>query len=102
MRRFRVPCNDLDLRQMNGGRQERVVDWTEDRIAIVRALWNEGKSAGQIASYIGRPATRNAVLGKLNRLGLLGNRHVPVNRHPNQHSRHRASPPRTFSWEQHA
>lgn len=78
------------------------VDWTEDRFALVRALWNEGKSAGQIVGYIGAPATRNAVMGKLYRAGLLGNRRVTGDRQPNQYTRHRASPPRTFSWEQRA
>lgn len=92
----------LDLRQMNGGSQERVVDWTEDRIAILRALWSEGKSSGQIANCLGHPATRNAVIGKLDRIGLLGSRRVTGDRQPNQYSWHRATAPRTFSWEPHA
>jgi len=72
-----------------------VVDWTEERVAVIRALWNEGKSGSQIAGYIGGSATRASVLGKLFRLGLMGNRRVSDNRHP-------PTPPRRFSWEQRA
>jgi len=44
--------------------------WTEDRIAIVTREWTNGHSAGQIALKIG--CTRNAVIGKVHRLGLCG------------------------------
>lgn len=42
--------------------------WTSERVATLRALWVEGKSAREIAAQLG--CTRNAVLGKLHRLGL--------------------------------
>lgn len=44
--------------------------WTEDRIEILRKLWDEGLSASQIAKQLGENVTRNAVIGKAHRLGL--------------------------------
>lgn len=83
-------------------RHEEIVDWNEDRVAVLRALWNEGKSAGQIAGYMGRPATRNSVMGKLFRIGLLGKRRVASGIATAQPFRMPPTPPRRFSWEQHA
>jgi GcrA cell cycle regulator len=45
--------------------------WTEDRVAILKKLWTEGLSASQIAKQLGG-VTRNAVIGKVHRLGLAG------------------------------
>lgn len=45
--------------------------WTEDRVAILTKLWAEGLSASQIANQLGG-VTRNAVIGKVHRLGLSG------------------------------
>jgi hypothetical protein len=45
--------------------------WTPETIARVSALWAEGPSAGAIAEAFDQAVTRNAVLGKLSRLGLL-------------------------------
>jgi GcrA cell cycle regulator len=42
--------------------------WTTERIDLLRNYLNEGLSCAQIASRIG--VSRNAVIGKLNRLGL--------------------------------
>lgn len=44
------------------------IDWTEDRINRLKALWAEGTSSGTIAAEMG--ITRNAVIGKINRLKL--------------------------------
>ena len=59
------------------------MDWTEARVAELAQLWKDGLSAGQIAVRLG--ATRNAVLGKLKRLKLLGTRASasPPGRAPN-------------------
>jgi len=46
------------------------VDWTDDRIELLKKLYADGLSAGQIANEIGYPCTRNAVIGKVYRLGL--------------------------------
>ena len=45
--------------------------WTDDRVKILKKLWSEGLSASQIANKIG-DVTRNAVIGKVHRLGLEG------------------------------
>jgi len=44
--------------------------WTEDRIAILKAGWEGGMTASQIAEKLGEGVTRNAVIGKAHRLGL--------------------------------
>lgn len=44
--------------------------WTDERVATVERLWKDGQSATQISVEIGG-ATRNAVIGKLHRLGLM-------------------------------
>ncbi|WP_420560795.1 GcrA family cell cycle regulator [Tepidicaulis sp.] len=45
--------------------------WTEDRVETLKKLWAEGLSASQIAKQLGG-VTRNAVIGKVHRLGLSG------------------------------
>jgi GcrA cell cycle regulator len=45
--------------------------WTDDRIASLRQDWLDGYSASQIAQRLGG-VTRNAVIGKVHRLGLAG------------------------------
>ncbi len=45
--------------------------WNDERVEQLKKLWTEGLSASQIASRIGG-VTRNAVIGKVHRLGLSG------------------------------
>ncbi|WP_166416248.1 GcrA family cell cycle regulator [Cochlodiniinecator piscidefendens] len=45
------------------------MSWTEDRVEILKKMWGEGQSASQIAKELGG-VTRNAVIGKVHRLGL--------------------------------
>jgi len=45
--------------------------WTDERVARLTKLWAEGLSASQIAADLGG-VTRNAVIGKVHRLGLSG------------------------------
>jgi GcrA cell cycle regulator len=47
------------------------MSWTDDRVEILKKLWSEGLSASQIATRLGG-VTRNAVIGKVHRLGLSG------------------------------
>ena len=47
--------------------------WTSERIETLTRLWNDGLSASQIADRLGE-VTRNAVIGKVHRLGLAGRR----------------------------
>lgn len=53
------------------------MSWTDDRVAILTKLWADGLSASQIAAELGG-VTRNAVIGKVHRLGLSG-RAKPAN-----------------------
>ena len=45
--------------------------WTEDRVGALKKLWLEGQSASQIAKQLGGGVTRNAVIGRLHRDGLM-------------------------------
>ena len=44
--------------------------WTQERVELLRKLWLEGLSAAQVAAELGAGVTRNAVIGKIHRLGL--------------------------------
>ena len=52
------------------------MSWTDERVETLKKLWGDGLSASQIANELGS-ATRNAVLGKVNRLGLSGRANSP-------------------------
>ncbi len=45
------------------------MSWTDERVELLRRMWTEGQSASQIAKELGG-VTRNAVIGKVHRLGL--------------------------------
>ncbi|MFV0512592.1 MAG: GcrA family cell cycle regulator [Jhaorihella sp.] len=45
------------------------MSWTDERVDLLRKMWGEGQSASQIAKELGG-VTRNAVIGKVHRLGL--------------------------------
>ena len=47
-------------------------EWTPERTNRLKILWREGVSSRDIAYKIGGDLTRNAVIGKANRLGLSG------------------------------
>lgn len=50
------------------------MSWNDERVEILKRMWLEGQSASQIAKELGG-VTRNAVIGKVHRLGL-SNRHL--------------------------
>jgi GcrA cell cycle regulator len=50
---------------------EAFMSWTDERVDQLKSLWTEGLSASQIARTLGG-VTRNAVIGKVHRLGLAG------------------------------
>ena len=52
------------------------MSWTDDRVATLKKLWGEGKTAAEIAKELGG-VTRNAVIGKAHRLKL-SNRVSPI------------------------
>jgi len=56
------------------------MSWTDDRVEKLKTMWTEGKSASQIAKELGG-VTRNAVIGKVHRLGL-SNRAGPTTSKP--------------------
>jgi GcrA cell cycle regulator len=54
----------LKFRQAETG-----MSWTDERVETLKRMWGEGQSASQIAKELGG-VTRNAVIGKVHRLGL--------------------------------
>lgn len=44
--------------------------WTDERVAALRRYWSDGLSASAIASRMDASFTRNAIIGKVHRLGL--------------------------------
>jgi GcrA cell cycle regulator len=56
--------------------EEGPMDWTEDRIAKFKALWDDGLPTRKIADALG--VTKNAIVGKAYRLGF--ERRRPSNR----------------------
>lgn len=45
------------------------MSWTDERVETLKKMWGDGQSASQIAKELGG-VTRNAVIGKVHRLGL--------------------------------
>ncbi len=64
------------------------MSWTDERVELLRQLWLDGKSASQISGQLGHGVTRNAVIGKVHRLGLAGRAKAPSSA---------AAPPRAAS-----
>ena len=58
-----------------------VITWTDDRVEQLKKLWEGGLSASQIAAELGN-VTRNAVIGKVHRLGLSGRAKSPSSAAP--------------------
>ena len=51
--------------------------WTDERVELLKKLWSEGLSDSAIATELGG-VTRNAVIGKVHRLGLSGRAKAPA------------------------
>ncbi|WP_407157818.1 GcrA family cell cycle regulator [Bradyrhizobium sp. STM 3557] len=60
-----------------------VLTWSDDRVEQLKKLWEAGLSASQIAAELGN-VTRNAVIGKVHRLGLSGRAKSPATTAPRQ------------------
>jgi len=73
------------------------MSWTDERVETLKKLWTEGLSASQIASRLGG-VSRNAVIGKVHRLGLSGRatttRNKPSRPRPRVGAAKRTSKPR--------
>ena len=72
------------------------MSWTDERVELLKKLWADGLSASQIANELGS-VTRNAVIGKVHRLGLSGrakslNSSAPRQRKPRTHAMLRIRP----------
>src|SRR6185312_2025053 len=52
-------------------RENQGMAWNDERVELLKKLWSDGLSASQIAGRLGG-VTRNAVIGKVHRLGLSG------------------------------
>ena len=48
------------------------MEWTDDAVAKLMKLRKAGMTASEIAKRLGRRVTRNMVIGKLNRIGMIG------------------------------
>ncbi len=76
------------------------MSWTDERVEQLRQHWIEGKSASQIANLLGHGLSRNAVIGKVHRLGLAGRAKSPSSsalrsrQSSPQQGAHRAAAPR--------
>lgn len=46
------------------------MSWTDERVALLKKLWGEGRTAAEIARTLGSGFSRNAVIGKAHRLKL--------------------------------
>jgi GcrA cell cycle regulator len=57
------------------------MSWTDERVETLKKLWGDGLSASQIAAELGG-ITRNAVIGKVHRLGLSGRAKSPASAAP--------------------
>jgi GcrA cell cycle regulator len=57
------------------------MSWTDERVEMLKKLWSDGLSASQIAAELGG-ITRNAVIGKVHRLGLSGRAKSPSSAAP--------------------
>lgn len=59
------------------------MNWTDDRVELLKKLWSDGLSASQIAAELGG-ISRNSVIGKVHRLGLSGRAKSPSTSVPRQ------------------
>ena len=68
------------------------MSWTDERVEILTKMWAEGNSASQIAKELGG-VTRNAVIGKVHRLGLSNRATTPTSN--KSESKTKSSPTRS-------
>lgn len=69
------------------------MSWTDERVEQLKQLWSDGLSASQIARQLGE-VTRNAVIGKVHRLGLAGRATPARTERPRMQVARRAARPR--------
>jgi len=69
------------------------MSWTDERVALLKQLWGEGKTAAEIAKVLGDGITRNAVIGKAHRLKL-SSRLSPIQQNTVKKPKSDSAPPR--------
>jgi GcrA cell cycle regulator len=75
-------CRALPARpRTDASWMESAMSWTDDRVELLKKLLADGLSASQIAAQLGG-ITRNAVIGKVHRLGLSGRAKSPSSSAP--------------------
>jgi hypothetical protein len=75
-----------------------MAEWPDDKVNYMVALRQKGWTATQIGAAMG--TTRNAIIGKLDRLNLIRRRHDrPVRKDTAFEPTRQPSPPRKFSWQ---
>jgi GcrA cell cycle regulator len=74
--------------------------WTDERVELLKKLWDSGKTAADIAQQLGENITRNAVIGKAHRLGLSG-RSSPIQRKSKKTQANTPSPKPKMGTEAH-
>src|ERR1043165_1387037 len=86
----RAPILQVEQRPMTFVDQKRTemqtrpeITWTDDRVELLKKLWADGLSASQIAGELGG-ITRNAVIGKVQRLRPSGRAKAPSSSVPRQ------------------
>lgn len=76
-----------------------MAEWPDYRERMLVKMRKRGMTASDIGKAMG--VTRNAIIGKLDRLGLIRRRHDrPVQKDTTYVAPRPPSPPRKFSWEQ--
>ena len=73
------------------------MSWTDERIELLKKLWLDGWSASRIAGELSNGVTRNAVIGKVYRLGLSGRVAAAGPGHVHAASPHPKAPRRTHA-----
>src|SRR5246127_5607992 len=75
------PMTGMDSKWASLAGGEYPMGWTDERVELLKKLWADGLSASQIAAELGG-ITRNAVIGKVHRLGLSGRAKSPSSAAP--------------------
>lgn len=65
---------------ITGRKNAATANWTDERVAKLTDLWKAGLSCSKIANELGGGATKNSVIGKVQRLKLPGR--VTTDRYP--------------------
>lgn len=74
-----------------------IISWTDEQVATLKAMWDQGLSSSKIATAIGEGCTRSSVCGKVHRLKLAQRakrgRHAPPKPKPVKDYRRADDPP---------